>query len=158
MPRRAASARRVKKHLNYTVEEAADITGFHRHTIRRWIDSKALAAITERRPHLIPGRFLVAFLTAVKPGKTRLKPGECYCVKCRLPRRPAADDADYRPANALIGSLQGLCPDCGRLMNRRTTWAKLPLIAGDLKVKIQDAERHLKGRGDASANVDSGER
>ncbi len=146
MPRRAASARRIKKHLNYTVEEAADVTGFHPHTIRRWINSKALAAITERRPHLIPGRFLIAFLTALRPGKTRLKPGECYCVKCRLPRRPAFDEADYRPANALIGSLQGLCPDCGRLMNRRVTLAKLPLVTGGLHVTIQYGERHLEGR------------
>lgn len=154
MPRRTASARRVKKHISYTVEEAAEVTGYHPHTIRRWIDSQALHALTERRPHLIPGRFLHAFLTAAKPGKRRLRAGECYCVKCRQPRRPAFDEADYRPLNAAIGSLQGLCPACGSLMFRRVTWAKLGSVAADLHVTIHDAQRRLEGRDAAITNVD----
>jgi hypothetical protein len=104
---------------------------------------------------LIPGRFFHAFLAAAKPGKRRLKPGECYCVKCRLPKRPAFGEADYRPLNAVIGSLQGLCPDCGSLMFRRVTWAKIGSISDDLHVAIHDAERHLEGRAPAITNVDS---
>jgi excisionase family DNA binding protein len=156
MPRRAASARRIKKHLNYTVEEAAETTGYHPHTIRRWIETKALQALTERRPYLIPGRFFHAFLSAAKPGKRRLMPGECYCVKCRQPRRPAFGEADYRPVSALTGSLQGLCPECGTLMFRRVGLAKLGSVTGDLHVTIQDAERHLERRDAAIANVNFG--
>ena len=111
MTSRRASARRVKIHYNYTVDEAAEVTGKHPHTIRRWIDSKALPALTERRPHLIIGSVLHAYLAAPKPGSARLKPGELYCVKCRLPKRPALDMADYVPINDQTGNLKGFLPD-----------------------------------------------
>lgn len=51
---RRASARRIKKHHSYEVLEAAELLGIHRHTIRRWINSGALPALTEERPHPDP--------------------------------------------------------------------------------------------------------
>ena len=154
MRRRRASARRVKIHHNYTVEEAAEASGSHKNTIRRWIATKTLPALTEKRPHLILGRNLHAFLTAPKPGSIRLKPGECYCVKCHLPKRPALGMAEYVPINDRSGNLRGFCPDCEILMHRRVSWAKLSLISGDLDVMILDAQPRLKGRGCPSTNDD----
>ena len=154
MRRRRASARRVKIHHNYTVEEAAEVTGSHKNTVRRWIASGALPALTEKRPHLIPGRYLHAFLTAPKAGRIRLKPGECYCVKCHLPKRPALGMAEYVPINDRSGNLRGFCPDCETFMHRRVSLAKLPLISGDLDVTILEAPRHLKGRGCSSTTDD----
>ena len=154
MARRRASARRVKIHHNYTVEEAAEATGKHPHTIRRWIATKVLPALTERRPHLILGRVLHAFLTAPKPGMARLNPGECYCVKCRLPKRPALDMAEFVPISDRSGNLRGLCPDCETLMHRRVSPAKLPEISAGLDVTMAKAERHLAGRVCPSPNVD----
>ena len=157
MPRRLASARRVKRHHTYTVEEAAAVTGYHRHTVRRWIESGALVAATERRPYLIPGRFLQAFLIGTDAPKCRLKAGECFCVKCRDARRPALDMADYVPVSASMGNLRGICPVCEILMHRRVPLAKLPVIKGDLEVTIMNAEPHLGGRSSPSTNVDSGD-
>jgi excisionase family DNA binding protein len=157
MTRRRASARRVKKHLNYTVEEAAEVTGLHPHTIRRWIKTKALLALTEKRPHLILGRDLHAFLISPKPGSARLKPGECYCVKCRLPRRPALDMADYITGCGQTGFLRGLCPECQTLMHSPVSLAKLPEISAGLDVTRMDAQPHLGERVCPSTNVDSGE-
>jgi excisionase family DNA binding protein len=157
MTRRRAAARRVKKHLSYTAEEAADALGVHRHTVRRWVASKALPALTEQRPHLILGRDLQAFLTAPTPGRARLKPGELYCVKCRLPKRPALGMADYMPINERIGNLRAICPDCGILMHRRVALDKLDAVAGDLEVIRQPAEQHLRKRSRPSTNVDFGE-
>lgn len=156
MPRRA-SARRVKKHLNYIVEEAAELTGVHPHTIRRWIASGALPALTEARPHLILGRHLIAFLNKPADNKTRLKPGELYCVKCHAAQRPAAAMAEYAPFNDQFGNLRGLCPDCETLMHRRVSLLKLPEISANLDVIRLEAQPHLSGRARPSTNVDSGE-
>ena len=154
MTRRHATAGRVKIHHNYTPEEAADITGYHPHTIRRWIKSGALSALTERKPHLILGRVLKAFLTAPKAGKAKLRPGECYCVKCRQPKRPALDMAEFIPLSPSAGNLCGFCPDCETLMHRRVALARLSEIAAGLEVTSPHAERHLRERCPPSVNVD----
>jgi excisionase family DNA binding protein len=140
MSRRRASARRVKKNLSYTVEEAADVLGVHRHTVRRWITSGVLPALTERRPHLILGHDLRAFLCAAAPGRATLKPGELYCVKCRLPKQPALGMAEYMTINERIGNLRGFCSDCEILMHRRVALDKLDAVASDLDITRQHAQ------------------
>lgn len=157
MRRRRASARRVKKHYNYTVEEAAELVGVHPHTVRRWIASGGLPALCEKRPHLILGPDLVAFLSTPHAKKTRLKPGEIYCVKCHLPKPPALGMADYVPFNDRTGNLKGLCPACETLMHRRVSLTKLPEISGDLCVTRLEAQPHLRGRTCPRTNVDSGD-
>lgn len=154
MRRRRASARRVKKHHNYTVEEAAETIGAHKNSVRRWIASKALPALTEMRPHLILGRDLHRFLTAPKPGAVTLRPGECYCVKCKEARRPALNMADFVAVNDRWGNLRGICPACSILMHRRVSQSGLAEISSDLEVKILDGQPRLKGRGCPSTNVD----
>ena len=129
MSRRRAAARRVKIHRNYTVEEASAVTGLHKNTIRRWIITGTLPALTEQRPHLILGRDLHAMLNPPKTAPNRLKPCECYCVKCRRAQRPALGMVDYVVLNATTGMLQGLCPDCGTLMYRNASRASLTAIA-----------------------------
>ena len=125
--------------------------------MRRWIASGALPALTEMRPHLILGPDLDAFLTAPSGKKARLKPGELYCVKCHLPKRPALGMADYVPFNDRAGNLKGFCPDCETLMHRWVSLAKLPEISGDLDVTRLQAQQHLGPRAVPSTNVDSGD-
>lgn len=47
---RKPNRRAIKIHRNYTVEQAASVTGCAKGTIRRWIKSGALPAITNRKP------------------------------------------------------------------------------------------------------------
>ena len=154
MRRRRASARRVKMHHNYTVEEAAEAISAHKNTVRRWITTGKLTALREKRPHLVLGRDLILFLTSPKPGAVTLKPGECYCVKCKKARRPALGMADFAPINERWGNLQGLCPGCGIVMHRRVSLSRLSEISGDLEVKIVEAQPRLKGRACPSTNDD----
>jgi excisionase family DNA binding protein len=154
MKRRRASARRVKIHLNYTVDEAAETIGAHKNTVRRWIATGQLPALTETRPHLILGRELHRFLTARKSKAVTLKPGECYCVKCKAAKQPGLGMADFEPVNDRWGNLQGLCPDCGILMHRRASRAQLDQIAGNLDVTILVAQPRLSERAIPSTNVD----
>ena len=61
MKKRHPNHRLVKIHRNYTVEDIANLFGIHKNTVRRWIKD-GLATIDDKRPMLILGHVLVAFL------------------------------------------------------------------------------------------------
>ena len=134
--------RRVKLHHSYTISELGTLIGAHKHTIGRWI-AAGLKTTDARRPLLIHGADFRAFMKAREPIKQRCQPGEFYCLGCRAPRRPALDTTDYHPRTALRGSLSGIGPDCGRMIYRATTLAKLSQIRGGLDVAFPKAEQRL---------------
>lgn len=154
MGSRRYNPRLAKIHLNYTVEEVASLYGIHRHTVRNWITA-GLPALKEQRPLLILGVDLLAFLHARRTkNKRTCRPGEIYCVRCRTPKRPADKMADYQPTTEKLGALIGICPDCGKLMYRRASFAKLDQIRGDLEVKITQAQSHINESHQPSVNCD----
>ena len=61
MSKRHPNPRLAKIHRNYTVEEVASLFGVHRNTVREWV-KRGLPTSDDRRPMLILGRDLVAFL------------------------------------------------------------------------------------------------
>jgi hypothetical protein len=136
MANRRINSRRVKIHRNYTVDEAAKALGVHKNTVRLWI-KQGLPVVDERRPILLQGKAIRAFLDNRKAKrKCRLSAGEFYCLKCRSPKSPAGRMADYVALTPDLGNLQGFCPECETIMNRRTSLAKLDRIKGDLEVMI----------------------
>ena len=145
--------RRVKIHRNYTIAEAAHVLGVHKHTVSRWI-AAGLPTTDDRRPLLIHGADLRAFLKARQPVKQRCQPGEFYCLLCRAPRRPALDMAHYRPLTALRGLLSGICPACGRMIYRAASLAKLDGITGGLEVAFPNAQQRIDDGHSALLNVD----
>ena len=155
MRKRRASARRVKMHLNYTPEEVATLTGAHKNTVLRWIASGQLPAMTDMRPYLVLGRDLITFLSRAPAGSTKLKSGECYCVRCKKPQVPALNMADFRPVNERWGNLRGICPICETMMHRRVSVARLVEIKGSLEVRLLEALPHLTPCLSPSLNVDS---
>ena len=103
----------------------------HRNTVRHWVKN-GLATIDDRRPMLILGHVLVAFLqTRRSRNKRACKPGEIYCVRCRTPKPPAGDVAEYCPITDKFGNLVAICPDCDAIMNRRVSLAKIEQIRGE---------------------------
>ena len=97
MPRRRANPQLVKIHRNYTVGDVADLFGAHKNTVRAWIRA-GLPLIDNGRPALIHGLDLREFLYARrKKNRQTCPPGHIYCVKCRTPKMPAGDMADYIP-------------------------------------------------------------
>jgi excisionase family DNA binding protein len=84
--------RRVKIHINYDITEVADLLGVHKHTVRRWI-AAGLPTTDDKRPLLIHGAELLAFLKTREPAKQRCKPGEFFCLGCKSPKRAAGDMA-----------------------------------------------------------------
>lgn len=145
--KRHPNHRLVKIHRSYTVEEIAKVLGVHRNTVREWI-RRGLQSIDNKRPLLVHGLDLIVFLQARRvKRKHRCQPGEIYCVRCRAPRQPAGQMAEYRPLSTTLGSLIGICPSCESMMYRRVNPAKLEQTRGNLEITMAVAQRHI---GDSS--------
>ena len=146
--------RLAKKHLTYSVEEVANLFGNHRNTVREWI-RKGLRVIDQRRPQLIHGGDLIAFLVARrKANKCPLKPGQLRCFKCREPRTPKESVVVYQAQTPALGNLIGLCPVCETRMFRRVSFAKMAQSAGQLKVTLPQALEHIDESDQPSVNSD----
>ena len=153
MGRRNANPRLIKIHRSYTVEEAAHALRVHRNTVRNWI-KQGLPTIDSRRPSLIHGRSLLAFIRD-RRNKTKQPCGsdQLYCVKCRMPKRPVASIVQFIPITPLSGNLRGRCPDCGCLIHRRVALAKLCRVT--LEVTFQQAGPRIRERASPTVECDS---
>jgi excisionase family DNA binding protein len=140
---RRPNGRAVKKHRNYTVEEAARALGTCKGTVRRWIKA-GLPALTDRKPVLILGEDLSVWLLARKSPPQRCAPGECYCMKCRAPRKAAERMAEFVPMNTAGGNLRALCETCGTLMQRRVSNAQLEAFSTFLDVTVAQDRPDIK--------------
>jgi len=154
--KRHPNHRRVKIHRSYTVEEVAELFGTHKNTVRSWIKA-GLPTVDSKRPTLILGRDLAAFLQARRASKKqRCQPGELYCVRCRAPRPPAGDMADCQPVTEKFGNLTALCPDCECLMNRRVSLAGLRHVQVKMDVRFPQALRRICESNQPTVNSDLG--
>ena len=154
MRKRHPNPRLAKIHRNYTVGEVADLFGVHKNTVRGWV-KYGLPTSDGRRPMLILGRELVAFLTARRAkNKRTCQPGEIYCVRCRAPRAPAGDMVDYMPVTATLGNLAAICSACETMMYRRVSLVKLAQVRGDLNITMPQALEHIGESAQPTVNSD----
>lgn len=143
MGKRHPNHRLVKIHRNYTIEEIAHLFGSHKNTVRRWVKA-GLTTSDDKRPMLILGHDLAAFFQARRvKNKQPCKPGEIYCVRCRSPKFPADDMADYSPVTEKFGNLTAICPDCNSIMNRRVSLANLGQVRGKMDISFPQAMQHI---------------
>lgn len=143
---RRAGWRAVKIHRSYTVEEVAINQGVEKGTVRRWLKA-GLQSVNDKRPCLILGGDLVDFLKNRRRPKQTCKPEECYCFKCKAPRKAALGEAEYKPITPTNGQLIALCGECATLMNKRISWAKLEALNGILHITIRQQAKPI-GKGD----------
>jgi len=144
----------VKTLRSYTVEEIATLFGIHKGTVRNWINS-GLPILDENRPMLILGEDLRGFLeNRRKKSKQPCRPGEIYCVRCRLPRVPLGLIVHYKPMTGALGDIMGRCPECEIAIYRRVNRMKLDYIKGDLRVIFPQGLEHIEGRCAPSRNYD----
>ena len=154
MGKRHPNHRLVKIHRSYTVEEIAKLFGMHKNTVRSWL-KKGLATIDSKRSTLILGSVLMEFLQARRTkNKQTCKPGELYCVRCRVPRPAAEDMADYSPVNEKTGNLIAICPVCDAIMNRRVSLARIREVIGNVDITFPEELRHVVDSTRPSVNCD----
>ncbi len=135
----------VKIHQTFTVEEAARNQGVSKGTVRRWLKN-GLPSLSERRPCLILGGDLVDFLKGRKKPKQTCRPEECYCFKCKTPRKAAFGEAEYKPITPTKGQLIALCETCTTVMRKHVSLATLEALKGILQITIrQEAKPIVKG-------------
>jgi hypothetical protein len=154
MAKRHPNHRLLKIHRSYTVEEIADLFGIHKNTVRRWVN-EGLTTTDDKRPMLILGHVLVAFLQARRTkNKQTCKPGELYCVRCRAPKSPAGEIAEYSPITEKFGNLIAICPDCNALMNRNVSLARIGEFCRKIDISFPEAVRHLIESANPTSNSD----
>ena len=128
MARTQFNPKRVKIHYSYTIEEIARLLGVHKNTVRAWLKS-ALETIDNRRPAMVQGKVLRAFLERKRSlNRRHCPPGTLYCLKCRAPRRPAYGLVDFVPLSAGSGNFRAFCEVCGTLMYRGGKWAEAGVV------------------------------
>jgi excisionase family DNA binding protein len=153
-PRKRLSGRNVKQHRSYTVDEAARLLNVHKVTVRNWIKAGGLPALAEQRPTLILGRELKRFLTQRRAAAKRpCSLDECYCLKCRAPRRPASGEVEFSPLTPTKGNLLALCEVCGRTMRKHVSIARLPQLQSLLAMKIRHVPARITGSTDFCLNA-----
>ena len=151
-PSRRQNPRLVKMHRSYLVEEAARLCSVHKNTVLHWLKA-GLPTVDARKPYLIRGRDLAAFLQRRRDERKRpCGPSEMYCLRCRCPRVPRELAATYETQTALLGNLRASCEKCGGVMNRRTSAAKLVRFRGHLSIAIPVALQHIAQSPDTSLN------
>ncbi len=154
MRKRHPNPRLAKIHRNYTVDEVAQLFDVHRNTVREWV-KRGLPTSDGKRPMLILGRELVAFLTVRRAKNKRpCPPGEIYCVRCRAPRAPAGEMVDYVPLTATLGNLVAICAACETMMYRRVSLAKLESVRGNLDITMPQALEHIGESARPTVNSD----
>lgn len=157
MGRRHPDYRRVKLHHSYTLAELAAHFDIHINTVRSW-QREGLKPVDDKRPALFHGSFVRAFLMSRRANAKRpTGPGRIYCLPCRKPKNPDGGTVDYRPETATAGRVEGLCPDCGRLIFRKVARAALASVAAGLDVQFPHAQPRLREGSKPSVNCDFGE-
>ena len=154
MRKRHPNPRLAKIHRSYTVDEVAQLFDVHRNTVREWV-KRGLPTNDDKRPMLILGRELVAFLTVRRAKNKRpCLPGEIYCVRCRAPQAPAGEMVDYVPLTATLGNLVAICSACETMMYRRVSLARLEQVRGILDITMPQALEHIGESAQPTVNSD----
>ncbi len=155
MKRRHPNHRLVKIHRSYTVEEIARLFVIHKNTVRRWTKEGLATIDDDKRPMLILGHVLAVFLqTRRVKNKRTCKPGEFYCVRCRVPKTPAGDMAEYSPITEKYGNLIAICPDCNAIMNRHVSMSRIGEFCAKMDISFPVAVQRIVERANPSVNSD----
>lgn len=157
MGTRHPNPRLAKIHRSYSVEEIARLSKVHKNTVRTWLQ-QGLKAIDGQRPTVVRGEEIRRFLSERRERAKRPSgPGRIYCLPCRAPKVPALKMAHCIVTGDTTGTLQGICPDCGRMIYRQVNPQKIDAVRGDLDVTFTQAETRIEETTKPTVNCDPSE-
>jgi hypothetical protein len=155
MGSRHPNPRLAKIHRSYSVEEMARLFDVHKNTIRTWF-THGMKAIDGQRPIVARGEEIRRFLTERRVRAKRPSgPGHIYCLPCRAPKVPALKMAECVKTGDTTGTLQGICPDCCRMIYRRVNPQKIDAVRGDLDITVTQAAPRIEETTKLNVNCDS---
>jgi|SRR6516165_7187389 len=158
MGSRHPNPRLAKIHRNYSVEDTARLFNVHKNTVRNWLKN-GLEPIDDQRPTLVRGEELRRFLADRRArAKQACGPGRIYCLPCRAPKVPAGKMAECVATGHTTWTLQGICPDCDRMIYRKVNPQKLDAVRGDLDVTVTQARPRIGESAAPSVNCDSSQK
>lgn len=115
----------IKIHRNYTYSELADVFGIHKNTIATWVKG-GLPCLQEQRPFLILGNDAKEFLKQKRASrKQTCKENELYCMRCKIPVRPAENFVEYSPISQTKGRITGFCEHCTSIINKFINYSSI---------------------------------
>ncbi len=138
------SWRLVKQHRCYTVYEASRLLNVGNPTIRRWVSCDGLEIIGDKKPFLIHGQALKAFLKTRQKPKQKCKLDECYCLRCKAPRKPAFNEVEITQSNQATEMMEALCSTCSCVMFKRLSRTQISLIQDLLTVTFKQAPEPIR--------------
>lgn len=139
MPQRI-SARRVKKHRAYRIDQLADAVGVTPQTVRRWC-KEGLPCLTDNKPFLIRGQDFKSFHDArLKARKRSRGPFEIFCLGCDRSRRPEPGLVDFEMMAAQRARIVMLCSHCGSTAGQFISIRDLPEWAARFGLQINSLE------------------
>lgn len=132
----------------------ARLFGVHKNTVRAWL-RQGLLAIDGQRPTVARGEAIRHFLSERRAqSKHPTGSGRIYCLPCRAPKVPALKMVEC-VITGTGGTLQGICPDCERMIYRRVNPQRIAEVCGDLDVTVTQARPRLVDTTKLNVNCDS---
>ncbi|MEM7521128.1 MAG: helix-turn-helix domain-containing protein [Pseudomonadota bacterium] len=127
MPK-SATLSGIKSLQNYTIPEAAEVSGVSDRTIRTWI-KQGFPAMQSERPTLVRGDALIAFIRSQRKARqSKVAQYEFYCLKCRAARKPAHGLVDCI-VKGRRAKLTALCETCETVMHKPVSGESIPELA-----------------------------
>lgn len=119
------NVRLIRRDLSYTVDEIVACLGVHENTVRDWI-KQGLAVLDDKRPLLVHGAALIAFLRGRQSARqVKLAAHEFYCVKCRCARSASGGKARVSPRDNLTVNISATCAVCMTTVHKVSNLKKL---------------------------------
>ncbi|MCX7309750.1 MAG: helix-turn-helix domain-containing protein [Afipia sp.] len=145
----------AKIHRSYSVEEIARVFKVHKNTVRNWFE-QGMEPIDGQRPAVVRGHEIRRFLDERRARAKRPSgAGRIYCLPCRAPKVPAGNMAECLAAGDTTATLQGICPDCNRMIYRKVNPQKLSAVCGDLDVTVTQARPRIEETTKPNVKCDS---
>jgi len=144
----------VKINRNYTFEELAAVFGIHKNTVSSWVKN-GLPCLKERRPFLILGveaRFYLKERRGSK--KKKCKPDELFCLRCKMPTKPAENFVEYLPLTMAKGRLMGFCGRCECVVNKFVSYNSLEGYSALFDLSKPKALEHINDSDNPILNSD----